>query len=223
MIHIFKGDNELGFALFDEDTGKFEYGELCHLERLKTFVNSYPEHPVVIFAERDWLEEELQQIYFLIPHLQHWAKVKTMKKVSVKQMLVKSAKDKKKKNPVFLYLFAGVILGCFLLMPTSSEYKNSVLVKAQSTKETMEEFVQKQPNMQSRQQLYTSLVNLYQKVRVEAVTYTDGSFKVIFSATSQDLKITDFPEFKKATLKKVSSLENGKDANIHIYELEGSL
>lgn len=222
MIHIFKAASDLGVALFDQETEKFVYGELCEKDRLVAFVNSFSEHDVVIFIERTW-QEELEEIYFLLPHLRDLAQVKILRKVPVKQLLAKSAKEKKKRNPFFLYAFIGIIVGCLFLMPTSLEYRGSVLIKAQSSKEFTADFVQKQPKVESRQQLYTSISKLYRQVRVEAITYSSGSFKIIFSTANENLKVSDLEGFDKATLKKVSSLENGKDANIHIYELEGSL
>lgn len=223
MIKIFKSETELGFSLFDVDSNKFLYGEVCGKERLVSIVNSFPEHVVMIFIEKAW-QDDIQEIFFLIPHLQDLAQVIVMKKIVVSEMIASSTKPIKKKRSFFyLYISIGVILGALLLIPTSTEYKNSVLVKAQSVENMTAEFLENQPDEQSKQLLYTSIDGLHQKVRVEAVTYSVGTFKIIFSSANGDLQLTDLTGFEKATLVKVSTLGNEGEANIHIYELEGSL
>lgn len=222
MIHIYRGDSEIGVALYDLDTNKFVYGEMCSKERLITFVTSFPDHPVTIFIENAW-KDEVQEIYFLLPHLQDLAKVKVQKRVDVKLMLSKAAKVKVKRNLSLVYLVIGIMVGCMLLIPTSLEYKASVLTQAKTLEGFTEDFVKTQPNTESLQDLYTSINKLYSEVRVEAVTYSVGSFKVIFSSANQDLTVADLEGFEKATLTKVSSLENGEDSSVHIYELEGNL
>lgn len=222
MIKIFKSESELGFAIFDLENNKFLYGELCEKKRLVSIVNSFPEHDVTIFIEKAW-QDDIQEIFFLLPHLQDLAQVKVLRKISVQQMIAGSTKTERNKSFFSLYISIGVIIGALLLLPTSMEYKNSVLVKAQAIEGMTEDFLENQPDEQYRQQLYTSIDGLHQKVRVEAVTYSSGTFKIIFSSANAELQVTDLEGFEKATLVKVSSLGNDKDANIHIYELEGSL
>jgi len=222
MIHIYRADSEVGVALFDLVTGKFLYGELCNSERLIKFVNNFPEHPVTIFVERGW-KEEIEEVFFLLPHLQDIATVKTVRKVSPKQMLIKDGKNKPKLKPGFLCVCIGVMLGCLLLIPTSFEYRDSVLTKAKSVETMTEEFVQNQPDKQSVQQLYTSISGVYSKANVEAVTYSAGTFKIVFSSVNGELQSSHFDGFEKATLTKVASLEDGKGATVHVYEMEGSL
>lgn len=222
MIKIFKGQSDLGFSLFDLDSNKFLYGEVCSKDRLVSIVNSFPEHEVTIIIEKAW-QDDIQEIFFILPHLQDLARVKLVSKLSVTQMIASSTKTVKKKSFFSLYISIGVILGTLLLIPTSTEYKNSVLVKAQSVESMTVDFLENQPDEQYRQLLYTSIDGLHQKVRVEAVTYSVGTFKIIFSSANPDLQLTDLAGFEKATLVKVSSLGNEGEANIHIYELEGSL
>lgn len=223
MIKIYRGTSTLGVALFHLDTGKFLYAELCERDRLVNFVNSFPEHPVEILIDADW-KDEVQELFFLIPHIQEIAKVTPVKKLNVEYMLAEHLKEKKVRKKFPLLLALGITLGSLLLIPTSIEYKNSVLIQAQSNQEFAENFINNQPNPESLQQLYISLDNLYSKVRVEGVTYTDGTFKVVFSSTNENLKPADFEGFEQASLKVVSSLQEDKDSSpIHIYELEGQL
>ena len=222
MIHIYRADSELAVALFDLKTNKFKFGELCSKERLIRFVSSFPEHPVVIYVERAW-KDEVQEIFFLLPHLQNTATVKTVRKLSPREMLAKVSKNKQKKSPVLMCMCVGIMIGCLLLFPKSLEYRDSVLAKAKNIEDMTEEFLAKHPEKESVQNLYTSLSGLYAKVNVETITYSTGSFKVVFSSINGDLKSESFDGLEKATLTKVATLDDGNGVYIYVYEMEGNL
>ena len=221
MIHIYRADTELGVALFNE-TNKFLYGEICSPQRLIKFVNDFPEHDVTVFIERQF-KDDLQELYYLLPQLQDACTVKTLRKVNPRDLLKKNAQVKPKLKPTLICVCMGVMLGCTLLIPKSLEYRDSVLVKAQTVEGFTEEFAENQPKAEDVQKLYTSLSGLLAKVNVESITYSTGNFKVVFSSINEELQSTDFDGLDKATLTQVATLEDGQQGTIYIYELEGSL
>lgn len=222
MIEIYKSETELGFSILDLNTEEFQYGEVCDSNRLIAIVNSFPEHEVIIYVERAW-QEDLQDIFFLMPHLQDLATVKTERKVSVKQMISQASKPKVRSSYISIYAFLGIIIGSLFLIPISTEYKSSVLVQAQSIEKVTHDFAKNQPNKQTRKELYTSLDKLNQKVRIDAVTYSSGKYKVVFSSGNGKLKLKDLGKFKKAKLNPATSLGSEQGVRVYIYELEGNL
>lgn len=222
MIHIYRASTpQMGVALFNE-SGKFMYGELCNAERLVKFINNFPEHNVTVFIESAW-KDDIQELYYLLPQLQDACIIKTMRKVNPRDLLERSAQVKPKVKPTLLCICIGIMLGCLLLVPRSLEYRDSVLVKAEAMEGFTQEFAENQPKTEDVQNLYTSLSGLYAKVNVETITYSSGTFKVVFSSINGKLTTSEFKGLEEAKLTLAATLEDGKQGTVYVYEMEGSL
>ena len=222
MINVYKSKKEIGIVLFDLETSEFLYAEKCNRERLMTFITSFPDHEVQIYIEREW-REDLQELFFLLPHLQDIATIHLVNKVNVDDSIKSSAQNKVTHKYPFMYFLAGIILGTLLLIPTVSEYRSSVLTQAKVTEGFAEKFVASQPEQGELKQLYTSIQSLYHTVSVEAITYSEGGFEVIFSSVNSNLTLGDLGVSQADTLKLVSTLKQSDGYSIHIYKMEGEL
>lgn len=223
MIKIFKSETELAFALYSLETNKFMYGELCSAERLRLILNNFPMHDIELYVEKG-PDEDLQEFFYLIPHLKDLAKVYKQRKVNVQAMLDNSTNQTKKKKPFTLAkLSLGVIIGACMLIPTSNEYKSSVLSQAQAVERMTTEFAESQPEWESVSSLYSSIESLYKEVRVESITYSSGKYKIVFSTIEKDLTIDKLLNFPTATLTNLSSQKSKEGDLVYIYELEGEI
>ena len=222
MIKIYGAASDLGVALFDPDTNKYLYGELCTAQRVKEIVINFPQHDIELWCEREW-RDDLQELLFLLPHLEGTADINVKSKINVQKSLIDAAKVKQKRNFILIYISIGIMLGSLIMVPTAMEYRNSVLSQAQSMQSFTAEFAQNKPDEQKVQELYVSLDKLYSRVRIESVSYSMGKFTVIFSSANDDVRLEDLEGFEGATLEKLSVLENKKGSSVTLYELEGNL
>lgn len=208
--------------MYDLNTNLFQYGEACSKSRLANIINNFPEHEVEIHIEKVH-KEDVAELYYLMPHLKDLAIVRTTKKIDVIKSIANATEPVRQKNFTYLYLAIGVVLGSLLLLTTSLEYRNSVMVKAKNTVTMVEEFKENQPELESRNKLYTYVTSVTQVVNVESVVYADGKYNFIVSSTDPNLTQEDFKELPGVKVKKTSSLESKEGKQIHLYQMEGDL
>lgn len=220
MINIYRADQEIGVALFD-DKGKFSYAERCSHERMIALVNAFPSTQFRLFVAED-SEHLIEDTFEYLPHIETLTRVTTVKGLDVLDTLKSlNRKDTGKRNNLLIYSALGVLLGCVILIPTSNEYKNSVLEQAK----VMQEYTAAKPTeSKDATKLSDSIDALYDEYKVEAVYFSGSSYKVIFTSDNGELSFSDFSEFPDSTLTlELALTDEDSEEEIFIYRLEGEI
>lgn len=221
MISIIKTTREVGVVIYDDKNGKFLHGERCDDHRMVSLVNAFPTNKVEIVVDYEY-PEVTDDIFSHLPHLEVLAQVKKVKELSVGNYLINASKVKRKtnKSKTLIYAATGIILGCAILIPTSKEYKSSVLEQAK----VMQEYTEEQASGNAgSEQLAKAIEGLHGTYKVDAVVSNYDGYKIVLTASSADLTIDDFGDFPNAGLTKEMSLVNDEGEEVHIYRLEGTL